>query len=120
MRTLQSHLQNVNHGLVRGFGLSVGLGVSGCSEGELYAPVLAKLLEVVACELGSVVGDNLLWNPKAGDHVRPHELLDLKVCYSAECLCISPFREVVSYYQEEDLQPRRCRDFFPLYPCSTF
>ena len=57
-------LQHINHGLVRGFGLSVGLGVLGCGEGELYALVLAELLEVVACELGSVIGDNLLWNQK--------------------------------------------------------
>ena len=83
--------------------------MSWCGEGEIYTPVLAELLEVVACELGSVVGDNLMWDPVASDHVRPQELSDLKVCYSAECFCFDPIREVVSYYQEEDLLPRRHR-----------
>ena len=72
-------LQHVNHGFVRGLGLPVGLRVSGCGEGELYARIFAILLEVMACQLWSVVGDNLLWNPEAGDHIRPHELSDLKV-----------------------------------------
>ena len=104
-------LQHVNHGLVRRLGLSVGLRVSRCGEGKFYAPFFAKVLEVVACELWSVVGDNLLWNTKAGDHFRRQELSDLKVGYSTECFCFNPFLEVVSYYQEEDLLPRRCREF---------
>ena len=55
MGTLQSLLKHVDHSLVRGFRLSVRLGVSGCGEGKLYAPVLAEFLEVVARELGSIV-----------------------------------------------------------------
>ena len=50
--TLQSLLKHVDHGLVRGFRLSARLGMSGCDEGNLYAPVLVELLEVVARELG--------------------------------------------------------------------
>ena len=64
MRTLQSVFKHVDHGFVRGFGLSVRMGVSGCGESELYAPVLAELLEFVARELGSIVGDDLVGNPK--------------------------------------------------------
>ena len=90
MRTLQALLQHVNHSLVRGLGLYVGLRVSRCGEGELYAPVFAKLLEIVACELWTVVGDNLFWNPKEGDHIGPQKLSDLKVCYSAECFFLQP------------------------------
>ena len=91
VRTLQSLFKHVDHGLVRGFGLSVRLGMSGCGECELYSPALAELLEVVACELGLVVGDDLLGDPKASDHVRPQEFSDLKVCYPAECFCFNPF-----------------------------
>ena len=94
--TLQSLLKHVDHGLVRGFRLFIRLGVSGCGEGKLYAAVLAELLEVVARELGSIVGDDLIWDPEASDYVRPQEFADLEACYPAECLCFDPFGEVVS------------------------
>ena len=53
--------------------MSVRLGVLGCGEGELYAPVLAELLEVVARELGSIVGDDLVGDPEPSDYVGPQE-----------------------------------------------
>ena len=62
-----------------------------CCEGKLYAPVLVELLKIVACELGSVVGDELLGDPKASDYARPQEFADLEVCYPAECFCFDPF-----------------------------
>ena len=82
-----------------------------CGEGELYAPVLAEFLEVVARELGSIVGDNLMKDPKASDYVCPQEFADLEICYPAEFFCFDPFVEVVSDYQKEDLLPRRYREF---------
>ena len=85
--------------------------MSGCGESELYAPVLAELLEVVARELGSFVGDDLVGDPEASYYVAPHEFSNLEVCYPAECFCFDPFGEVVSYYQKEDLLPRRHREF---------
>ena len=78
MRALRSLFEHVDHGFFRGFGLSVRLGVSGCGKGELYAPVLAELLEVVACELWSVVGDDLMGDPEASDYNSPQEFSDLE------------------------------------------
>ena len=99
--------------------MSVRPGVSGCVEGKLYASVLAELFEVVAHELGSIVGDDLVGDPKASDYVGPQEFTDLEVCYLADCFCFDPFGEVVSDYQKEDLLPRCHRDF-PHYVHAPF
>ena len=107
MGTLQLLLKHVYHGLVRGFRLPVRLGVAGCGEGKLFAPVLAEFLEVVARD------------PEASDYVGSQEFADLKVRYSAECFCFDPFGEVVSDYQKEDLLPRRYREF-PHYVHAPF
>ena len=111
MGTLQSILKHADHGIVRGFRLSVRLGVSGCGEGMLYAPLLTELLEVVARELGSIVGDDLVGDLEASDYVRPQEFVDLEVCYPVDCIRFDPFGEVVSDYQKEDHLPRRHRQF---------
>ena len=111
MRALQSLFKHVEHDFVCGFGLSVRLRVSGCGKGEFYAPVLAELLEFVARELGSILGDDLVGDPEASDYVGPQEFANLEVCYSAECFCFDPFGEVVSEYQKEDLLPQRRREF---------
>ena len=92
MRTIQSLLKNVDHGLVRGFGLFVD---SAC-------PSL--------CRTPQSYGD-LMRDPEASDYVRPREFADLEVCYPAECFCFDQFGEVVSDYQKEDLLPRRHREF---------
>ena len=111
MRALQSIFNQVDHDFVRGLGLSVRLGVSGCGEGELYASVLAEFLEFVARELGSIVGDDLVEDPEASDYVCPQEFADLEVCYPVECFFFDPLGEVVSDYHKEDLLPRRHREF---------
>ena len=85
--------------------------MSGCGEGEFYASVLAELLEVVAHELGSIVGDDLMGDPEASDYVGLQEFADLEVYYPAECFGFDPFGEVVGDYQKEDLLPRRNREF---------
>ena len=73
-------------------------------------PVLAKLLEIVARELGSIVCYDLLVDPEASDYVRPQEFADLEACYPAKCICFDPFGEVVSDNQKEDLLPQRHRE----------
>ena len=105
--TLQALLQHVHHGLICGFCLPVRLGVSRRSKGESDAPVFVELLEIVALKLGAVVSDDFFWNPETRDYVRPYELSDLEIGYSAECFCLDPFQKVICYYQEEDLLPRR-------------
>ena len=65
--------------------------MSGCSKREFHAPVFAEFFEIMTCELGAVVCDDFLWNPEPYDHMRPYELSDLEVGYSAECLFFDPF-----------------------------
>lgn len=63
-----------------------------------YGSVLTEVLEVVARELSSIVGDNLLGKSEACDHIRLQELPDLEVGYSAECFCLNPLGELIGYY----------------------
>ena len=56
----QTLLDHVHHCFVGGFRLPVGLRMSWCGKGKLYAPVPAEVYEVMAGELGSVVSDDFL------------------------------------------------------------
>lgn len=42
-----------------------------CGEGEFYAPVPEKFLEIMAGDLGSIVGDDLFGDPEPEDKISP-------------------------------------------------
>ena len=68
--------------------------MSWSGECEFYAPILAEILKVVTGELGSVVCDDLVWDPEACDHVGPYKPHDLQVRYLTQGFGFHPLREV--------------------------
>ena len=83
MSILQALLYHVHHYFIGGLRLSVGLRMSWCSEGKLYAPILAEIFEIMVGELMPVVCDELVGDSKACDNVYPQEFPDLVVRYAA-------------------------------------
>ena len=62
---------------VHDFDLAIGLGVRDRAELQLYPIGLTVGFELGIVKLGSVVGDDGLWDPEPGDDVPPCEALDL-------------------------------------------
>jgi len=65
---------------VRRLDLPVRLGVFDWCKQLLYPQLYAQLAQLLACKLGAIIGQQLLWDPEAEYYVLPHKVLDLMGC----------------------------------------
>lgn len=88
-------LQCVDDDLVGRLSFSVNLWEAWSREVEFDSPISAKVLEVVANELGAIIRHYLYWKLESTNDVLSNESLDFVISYSGESLGFDPLRVIV-------------------------
>ena len=103
---IQSFLQSVHYDLVHDIDLPISLGVGG-SGVSVNDPKLAAILpKALAVELETVIRNECVWSPEAGNDVLPDEFLGIYVPNVGQRFSLHPFGEVIGSDYYLSLIPR--------------